>query len=440
VKASDVVRQLFNFLPRHTGLFSDDVPVSSITRSGATVTVVTSSPHGLLTNQYVNIMNSLAPNTITNLTRALSIKTITRSGSVATVETDSPHFLAEDTLLEIQGAVETEYNILTKIGIVSATKFYYRVNGTPATPATGAIIAELQTIAIATTSSNHDLSMSQRTDGQTLTVSIVGATEIEYNGIKRLLAVPNRRSFYYEVAGTPSYPATGSPALLENLKSFSYNGRHKVNVISPTSFTYTITGTPGSPAQGTPILRVRSRISKAVSVQRMMDSYTSQLPSKCWAWVVLENPIASKSRDTQTDATARIGTYMQYRQPRIEQFSVYVFVPTTNEIAAANARDLMEDVAKYLIKSLVGVKFPSVFVGEVHDSTVYVGEVNSTENTAFYIHQFIFESTIDITQCDIIEPDEIVAFRDIHVDYGVTFQSSDDVILESDIDLDEDPL
>lgn len=440
MKADDIVRQLFAVLPRLTNLFSQELSISSLTRSGTTVTAVTASNHLLSTGDYVNILNAKAPITISSITRDIPILSIERSGQTAVVTTNGNHNLPDGTNVTISGADQTEYNVTVNITVLSRSKFSYLVNGAPITPATGIVSLRLTSLAIATTISDHDLTESQRLDGQPLTVDIEGADQTEYNGINNLIVVPNRQTFIYEIDGDPATPATGTIYLRNNNPIRGYNGRFEVTVVDPTTFTYQVSSTPESPAQGSPIVRAKHRISKSASLLRANDSYTKQAQNNLWAYVVLENATASQSRQTVTDATARISIGTAFRQPRIEQFSVYVFVPTTNEIAAANARDLMSDVARYLFKSLLGVKLPTYFTNKRHDGIVWSGEANVTDVTAYYIHQFIFETTVDITGCDIIEPSDSVAFRDINIDYSSNIKSSDDIIMQSEINLDDDPL
>jgi len=77
--------------------------------------------------------------TIANQTIGLS--SLTRSGSTATATTASNHNLATGVSVVISGASQSEYNITATITVISNTQFTYAVSGSPATPATGTIIA-----------------------------------------------------------------------------------------------------------------------------------------------------------------------------------------------------------------------------------------------------------------------------------------------------------
>jgi len=66
--------------------------------------------------------------------------TITRSGSTATV-THTAHGMSTGDEVVIQGANENEYNGIQSITVTGTNSYTYTVSGTPATPATGTIIA-----------------------------------------------------------------------------------------------------------------------------------------------------------------------------------------------------------------------------------------------------------------------------------------------------------
>jgi uncharacterized phage protein gp47/JayE len=80
---------------------------------------------------------------VTIAANSISVSSITRSGQTATVTTISDHNLSSEVLVDIAGAVETEYNGTgIAIQVTGANTFTYTVVGTPSTPATGAITAD----------------------------------------------------------------------------------------------------------------------------------------------------------------------------------------------------------------------------------------------------------------------------------------------------------
>jgi hypothetical protein len=70
-----------------------------------------------------------------------TVSSITRSGSTATVTTASAHGYTTGKLVAIKDADQTEYNGVFTITVTGASTFTYTVSGTPATPATGTILA-----------------------------------------------------------------------------------------------------------------------------------------------------------------------------------------------------------------------------------------------------------------------------------------------------------
>lgn len=76
---------------------------------------------------------------LVNGTSGISISSITRSGSTATVTTSSNHNLCTSAWMTIAGADQSEYNGDKQIIVTGNNTFTMTVSGTPATPATGTI-------------------------------------------------------------------------------------------------------------------------------------------------------------------------------------------------------------------------------------------------------------------------------------------------------------
>jgi len=131
MKASDIITQLLRVLPSKTGLFSEEVSISSLSKAGTITTAVTAAAHGLTTGDYVYVAGA---------NRKTPITSILRAGTVATVITTSDHDLTEGwiTTVEITGAAESAYNGVKPLtNVNSRNKFTYTVTGAPTTPATG---------------------------------------------------------------------------------------------------------------------------------------------------------------------------------------------------------------------------------------------------------------------------------------------------------------
>jgi hypothetical protein len=80
--------------------------------------------------------------TLTSQT-AVAVTSITRSGSTATVTTTAPHGFPTDYWVLHAGAGQAEYNVVARITVTGASTYTFTVSGTPATPATGTITAQL---------------------------------------------------------------------------------------------------------------------------------------------------------------------------------------------------------------------------------------------------------------------------------------------------------
>ena len=223
--------------------------------------------------------------------RAKAVAMITRSSTTATVYCPR-HGLAVGNSVRISGADQPAYNGLFKVArVLSADSFTVRVAGSPVTPATGVIKAVLDklrtvtsisrsgTTAKVTTSAAHGYSAGNW-------VRIAGADPSAYDGVFKIVTVPNTTTFTYTVSGTPITPATGAiTSDLDNTRSVTkisrsgttakattsaahgcsvgdwiqiagadpsaYDGVFQiVQVPNTTTFTYTVSGSPTTPATG----------------------------------------------------------------------------------------------------------------------------------------------------------------------------------------------
>ena len=103
MKALDIINQLQIVLPQISNLFSTTITAVSITASGTTATVTTSSPHGFAVNRVVAISGAFAPIVIT---------AITRVGTIATALTSTAHDLTDGFFdnVTLSGSNEAEFN------------------------------------------------------------------------------------------------------------------------------------------------------------------------------------------------------------------------------------------------------------------------------------------------------------------------------------------
>lgn len=357
MKAQDIIRHLYKTLPKLTGHFTDDVGISSLVKSGSTVTCTTSSPHGLSTGNYIYISGA-------------KVKTLISS------------------------------------------------------------IARVGTTATAVTVGEHDLTEVWHT-----TAEIVGADQPEYNGIKLLKNVDNRKTFKFEVTGSPTSPATGTMYLLEPYRP-GFNGWKEITVINSTTFTYNSTATSlsGSADVTGAVVRKLPRISGAISVERAIDAYTKMGANKLWLFVVLGDVRAEKSIFTYGDSVASHTPTTSFRQPLMNEIKLYTIYPTSNSLSGRNERDNITDIAKYLYKCLLGIKFPTYFVDAPNSVLHFTLHRPFLYDGSYYVHEFLFQQRSEITHNDIVEPEITRAFRDLELDFENKFENKIQTTL---IDLDE---
>ena len=185
-------------------------------------------------------------------TEARNVTSMTRSGTTVTVNTDLEHEYRLGDIITIAGAVETDYNgTHTITNIVDDDTYEFEIATTPTSPATGTITSALRpqfeirkdtnfpgflsmpdaefseyhpfarlaiplrvleqdlisitrsgAVATATTANNHGLLKGDR-------INILGAGQTEYNGIFEITDT-TEKTFDYLVVGAPLTPASGS--------------------------------------------------------------------------------------------------------------------------------------------------------------------------------------------------------------------------------------
>ena len=103
MKASDVILQMQSTLPGLTNMFTSSTPVTSLSRVGATISAVTSTPHSLSIGNYVYLYDA---------SRQTAVTTATRVGTIVTVVTSTPHDLTQLFFTDVKmiGFTTTDYN------------------------------------------------------------------------------------------------------------------------------------------------------------------------------------------------------------------------------------------------------------------------------------------------------------------------------------------
>lgn len=362
MRSSDIILQLSARLPALVDDFTTSFSVSSLTRSGTTVTATTTTAHGLKVGRSVNVVGSKTP---------ITINSIDRVGLVAT--------------------------------LVTAT--------------------------------DHDM-----TEGAFTEVEISGATESEFNGTFTLLRVLNRRTVTFQVADSGPTSSTGSPLLLNGSSPLqSYNGLKGVTATpSTTTFQYEITdSTLFTPASGAITAKTSPRISGAATDERALESYTKQKTNEAWLYVVMNDAVANKSRTLEIDGTDNIPRTGHFKQFLSQTVSLFVFLPTSKQIAGRKATDRAQELFKPICQSILFAKFDSLLTSGKYNALMFNEHGLHGYNTAFYIHRYTFEMTLLMSIDDTIGADEDVAFRDISMSQEHDVGTG---VINTEIDLDDEPL
>lgn len=346
------------------------------------------------------------PQNTDKFTTNVSISSLTQSAGVATATTAAAHNLSVGNQVNVTGAkVPLTISSLTRSGT------------------TGTLV----------TATAHDL-----TEGYSTSVEITGATEAEFNGTFTISTVPNRHTVTFTMADAGATTATGSPLLLDATNYFNqFNGLHEVlSVPDATSFTFSVPATVGTPAYGTIEARTLPRVTAIVSEEVILNAYTKQGPDELWAFVVLGDVVANRSRQTETDATQDTQRGQYFRTQLIQPLTVYVIVPSALENAARGARDLCEELLKPISKSILFKRFNTYLSVTQRGPLQFTGHGFAAYSRAFYLHAFEFQQLADLTFDDTVGYDEDVAFRDINL--RITPQQGNQVeVLTASINLDD---
>ena len=338
-----------------------------------------------------------------DFTDNFDIVSIARQGTTATATTAEPHNLEQGKQVNIKGAQNPIAFSLVRSGIEATL----------------------------TTSQDHDF-----TENAGMSVIIDEASDPVLNSTFELLRVPNRRTLKIKVADAGPVSAAG--LILNGSNYFnSFGGLVMVTgVPSETSFEYTVRDTLYTESRGQAVACSEPRVTAAIDIEKMIAAYTKQAQKSAWLFVVLGNAIASKSRGIDIDATDNIQRGNYFNQRLIQDVNIYVIYPTSQEIAGRTARDRCEELLNPICKSVLGAKFPSL-VESSNNPLMITGHGAQDYSNAYYVHNYAFETTLQLGPSDIYVPEEDVAFRDITLQNS--FNTGSGVML-TDIDLDDQPL
>lgn len=361
-----------------------------------------------LTDILAQLMSQIG-NQTTQLTTTFQATSVTWASGKVTVVTQAPHGLVNNQNVFISGAV-------TPVVVSSLTFLNGVATGVTATP--------------------HDLTETWQGCMGTPAAYVVGATQAPYNiNFIKGWKSPDRNTFTYPVIGSPTSPATGT-ILLNDGASRGVNGLQVVTVVNATTFTFPLTGPIYATILGTVVVHTKWNIGKAATLDRFMEVYSKQPTNTPWLCIVMGASSASSDRELQNDAVAMYATGTLYRQKIVDRCSIYIVIPSTAEIAGANARDQVEDLKQAIFSSILGVKFPSYTQLPQEYGLVFNSGDLQEYDRAYLIYEMKFEQLSQLTQADVAPNNQLnVAFRDVILQFQ---NQNNSVIMTTDANLDDD--
>lgn len=416
MKTKDIVNQIKAILPKYTNDFTSNNFITSLTRSGSTVTAITSSPHNLAINKLALINGAKTP---------ILIDSLTQKNGVAIAITNTEHNLYKGlTTTEISGANQAQYNgiktiitppileiesisILGNIATVTTVKDHgYLVNSK----------FNVRIFNVKQSAYNKDTLINSIPTPKTFTYTVYGASENAVNAFGKMMQVQQLENSYvinFSVDNSALSPATGIIYQLSNYQD-GYNGYKTIlTVPTPTSFTYLIDSSPLSPAQGTISVRNNPTVSGAINLDMAIAHFETEFISNQnnWIYVIAEDEVTSRNNKSKTDAISYAANGYALREQNIQMINVYLFLRSQNELLHSDTRDKAVSYKQPLCKALLGFKAPSVFTDNLYSSLLLINNGSEIFNQSYYVHRFTFEATNYYTNCDAIEPSDLSAFR-----------------------------
>lgn len=451
MKLTDIVNQLKAVFARYTTDFCTSLTVSSLTRSGSTVTATTSSAHGLIAGNKVLIVGAKTPITISSLTQV--------NGYASAICASKHNLTLANSTVEISGATQTEYNgshnlvwkneipaydiasITIDTGTNIATVVTIQDNGFVSNAN-----FEIQISGTEQTCYNVKTSIASIVNSKTFTISNITGSEddgnIAFGKLWQVRQVLNAYTFIFEVDSSATSPATGTITQIYEYQT-GYNG-YKTVLSAPTAttFTYAITSTPNSPAQGAITTRINPTITGAISYERAKNFYETEYAvdnSKKWLIAVLSGSRGNKNDKNKTDALTYGNNGYQIREQSIQDLTFYIFLPAgsvSDELMYVATRDLAETYKPYIYHGILGFKPPSNLYEREYSQLMFTEDDFQEYTGAYYVHYFKFQATNFINQEDAVAPEDLSAFRAFDMD--VLNEAGGTTVMEISAEMDEE--
>lgn len=261
-------------------------------------------------------------------------------------------------------------------------------------------------------------------------VTLGGFTDSAWNGSFKLMDVDTRKSF--KVQSTNSLPTLNGNEYILEVRVDGVNGRHDITVIDDDNISVAGDFADGTYLDGTS--RTGVRVAGSINIERTLDEYTKQVTGDMWAFISMNDAIASKDRNAGSDATASFANGEEPRLRLLDGFAVFLIGNTTKEIAAVDLLDIFRhDMLSPLLKSLSGVRFSTGLSGSADFKTILTGHNFVAYNKAYLVYQYNFQFISDISTGDQAEDEDTRAFS--KVDYTQSIGGDDTTDMTFDPEL-----
>jgi hypothetical protein len=278
-----------------------------------------------------------------------------------------------------------------------------------------------------TTDVEHDLTMSYPDNLNSQDkIELQGFTDITLNGYFILYAVPSDNTFEIVFNGTT--PVLTGVEVLREIRQIGIDGTWPVSIVDQDNFNIVLKGSPQFSILPVPKLNCyfSFRIKTAADFLRSEQLYTAQATGKYYAFIIMEDCRASKSRESTSDAMSENTANSSQRTRTLNRFSIDVFIPTRDEISGSIAINYCwTTMLQNILNCLQGIQFNTFDNSNFVTNFVMHGSVKHVN--AYYVHAYTFEYVYDISveQSALQKFTDSRALREIKLSFDSTQNGSE---------------
>tara|TARA_B100000497_G_C7687141_1_gene416694 strand:- start:397 stop:1503 length:1107 start_codon:yes stop_codon:yes gene_type:complete len=246
-------------------------------------------------------------------------------------------------------------------------------------------ITTVNGISTATCATDHDLSYPY------INKVKISSPESAYSGDKNITSVPSATTFTFNSTGDPAQ-STGT---LHTFHSIGFNGWHKVSyIVDANRFQVVLNNDRLVAGSGQDMKLVTSlTISACATIERAIKLYTDKQMTSPFLFIIPDGSDASASRNTQSDANSETTSTDQFYLKLVNNFSIYLIIPTVNDITGTQGIDQAFDLLPALYKTIAGYRPSTFFANSSNTLMVPLGHGVTSYNDAYVVYSYTFETT-----------------------------------------------